>query len=79
VSKKKKYTYGPCRFDCGREAVTKDAQCCGACYQALWDWQQRTPTAIFQRQKQLGVFERRMESLSNTRVLSTRVQRRKRA
>lgn len=72
-------TFGPCQYDCGRQAVYKGSMTCDACYQALYYWLKKGVSAILDRQRQLGVFRRRMEAISNVRDISTARPTRKRA
>jgi len=58
-----------CRMDCGRKVYHQEAELCQACYSGIYYWQHKTPTEAFRRQKQLTMFQRRLESLSNVRVL----------
>jgi hypothetical protein len=74
--KAKAKTFGPCHFQCGRQATHKGAQTCDPCYQALYYWMKKGVRAVMHRQRQLGVFRRRMEALSNARDITEPVRKR---
>lgn len=78
-TKKAQKTFGACHFQCGRQATHKEAQVCNACYEGLRYWLKKGVRAVVQRQRQLGVFRRRMEALSNSRDISDSRPSRKRA
>ena len=59
-----------CQYNCGRPVERKHSDMCHACYQAIQRWSKKTPTQMVARQKQLKVFERRLEALTNVTPLS---------
>lgn len=70
-----------CQFHdlCGNKEDHPESGTCHACYGALWYWLKgKTPTAILKRQKKLKLYQARMESIANTRVLTQPQQRRSR-
>ena len=57
---------------CTRRMFYKEAALCKACYAALYYWQDATVTRLMRRQRQLGVFQSRMDTMTNTRMLHCR-------
>ena len=70
-----------CEFhdSCGNKVHYKAAGLCVNCYQAIRYWLNKTPTKVLRRQKKLRLWQTRMESLSNTTVMTPRRSSRRRS
>ena len=73
MSKKSSNYRGPCIIEhCDNDATFKEAQLCNACYQGMYYWtskrQNKSPTDILKRQRQLKVYSSRMAALTPVRI-----------
>ncbi len=59
---------GSCMVEgCPRDIKYLEAELCETCYQGMYYWRDKSPTAVMRRQKQLYILENRMELMSGNR------------